>query len=172
MSARCRTLALAVAAATVVFAAAAGAQSAGTGASAATAKGSRQVERGRYVVRIAGCNDCHTPGYAESGGKIAEDKWLTGDALGWRGPWGTTYPPNLREWVARMTEEQWVKYARTAQLRPPMPWWALRDMTEADLRAVYRFVVHLGPGGAPAPAYVPPNQEPKPPYVTFPAPPK
>ena len=136
------------------------------------AKGSAQVERGRYVVRIAGCNDCHTPGYAESGGKIAEDKWLTGDILGWRGPWGTTYPPNLRERVPRMSEEQWVKYARTTQLRPPMPWWALRDMSEADLRALYRFIVHLGPGGTPAPAYVPPSQEPKPPYITFPAPPK
>jgi len=45
-------------------------------------------------------------------------------------------------------------------------------MTEVDLKALYRFIVHLGPGGQPAPAYVPPDQEPKPPYVTFPAPPK
>ncbi|MEO8302491.1 MAG: hypothetical protein ABI724_00050 [Betaproteobacteria bacterium] len=49
---------------------------------------------------------------------------------------------------------------------------ALHDMTESDLRAIYRLIVHLGPGGAPAAAYVPPNQEPKPPFVTFPAPPK
>jgi mono/diheme cytochrome c family protein len=172
MSARCRAVALAVAAAAIVCAGTAGAQSAAPGAVKPAAKGSAQVERGRYVVRIAGCNDCHTPGYAESGGKVAEDKWLTGDILGWHGPWGTTYPPNLRANVPRMSEEQWVKYARTTQLRPPMPWWALRDMSEADLRAVYRFIVHLGPGGSPAPAYVPPGQEPKPPYITFPAPPK
>jgi hypothetical protein len=38
--------------------------------------------------------------------------------------------------------------------------------------AIYRFIVHLGPGGEPAPVYVPPDQEPKPPFVTFPAPPK
>ncbi|MEJ2396973.1 MAG: cytochrome C, partial [Gammaproteobacteria bacterium] len=30
------------------------------------------LERGRYLVRIGGCNDCHTAGYAESGGKTPE----------------------------------------------------------------------------------------------------
>lgn len=35
---------------------------ASAGAAAISAKDSRSIERGRYVVRIAGCNDCHTPG--------------------------------------------------------------------------------------------------------------
>jgi mono/diheme cytochrome c family protein len=133
---------------------------------------SAQIERGRYLSKIAGCNDCHTQGYAETAGKVPEAKWLTGDILGWRGPWGTTYASNLRDKVPKMTEAQWLHYAKSAQMRPPMPWFALRDMTEADLRALYRFIVHLGPDSTPTPAYVPPNQEPKPPYVTFPAPPK
>ena len=30
------------------------------------------VERGRYVAKIAGCNDCHTAGYAPSGCKVPE----------------------------------------------------------------------------------------------------
>ncbi len=59
-------------------------------------KADPQVERGRYLIQIAGCNDCHTANYAPSGGKVPEKEWLTGDALGWRGPWGTTYPTNLR----------------------------------------------------------------------------
>lgn len=167
---RGRNLALAVAAAT--FGATGVVQAAAPGAAATMSKGSKQIERGRYVVRIAGCNDCHTPGYAESGGTVPESKWLTGDTLGWRGPWGTTYSSNLRDKIPQMSEDQWVKFARTTRLRPPMPWFALRDMSEPDLRALYRFVVHLGPGGSPAPAYVPPDQEPKPPYITFPAPPK
>ena len=25
-------------------------------------------ERGRYLIKIAGCNDCHTAGYAEAAG--------------------------------------------------------------------------------------------------------
>ena len=40
---------------------------------------SKSLDRGRYLVKIAGCNDCHTPGYAEIAGKVPEDQWLTGD---------------------------------------------------------------------------------------------
>lgn len=58
------------------------------------AKGS--IERGRYLAKIGGCNDCHTPGYGLSGGQVPEAQWLVGDQLGWNGPWGTTYPSNLR----------------------------------------------------------------------------
>lgn len=88
------------------------------------------IERGRYLVKITGCNDCHTPGYAQTGGKISEKDWLIGDHLGWRGPWGTTYPSNLRLYLHNLSEDQWVKVAQTARFRPPMPWFALHDMTE------------------------------------------
>ena len=130
------------------------------------------VARGRYITVIGGCNDCHTPGYAMSGGKVDEKQWLIGDSLGWRGPWGTTYAVNLRQYMQTLSEKDWVAKAKTLETRPPMPWFALRAMTDNDLRAIYRFVHALGPAGDPAPAYVPPTQEPKPPYVTFPAPPK
>ncbi len=49
-----------------------------------------------------------------------------------------------------------------------MPWFVLREMTEQDLRAVYRFIRNLGPAGEPAPAYLPPDQEPPKPYIQFP----
>ncbi len=91
--------------------------------------------------------------------------------LGWRGPWGTTYGANLGLVAQKLTEAQWLKHARN-EWRPPMPWFNLRDMSDADLRAMYRYIRHLGPAGAPAPAYVPPDTEPKPPFVQFPAPPK
>lgn len=81
----------------------------------------KSVERGRYLVRIAGCNDCHTAGYAQSGGKVPEKEWLTGDVVGWRGPWGTTYASNLRLVLDKMSEVQWVAAAKSAQYRPPMP---------------------------------------------------
>ena len=130
------------------------------------------IDRGRYLVKIAGCNDCHTPGYAQAGGNIPEKQWLTGDQVGFRGPWGTTYPVNLRLRMQQLTEDEWVKIGHTAQFRPPMPWFALRDMTAQDLRAIYRFTRYLGPAGEPAPAYMPPDQEPKGPYVLFPQPAK
>ena len=130
------------------------------------------IDRGRYLMKIAGCNDCHTAGYAQSGGNVPEAQWLTGDALGWSGPWGTTYAANLRLVIAGMSEEEWIQRARAARYRPPMPWFALRDMNEADLRAAYRYIRSLGPAGNPAPAYVPPGDKVAGPVVTFPAPPK
>ena len=130
------------------------------------------VARGRYLFQTSGCNDCHTPGYPESGGKVPEAQWLTGDVLGWRGPWGTTYPTNLRLYFAGLTEAEWMKKARALPAKPPMPWFILRDMTDRDLRALYRYARHAGPAGKPAPAYVPPDQTPAQPYVQFPAPPK
>ena len=135
-------------------------------------KADPQVERGRYLIKITGCNDCHTAGYAPTGGKVPEAQWLTGDALGWRGPWGTTYPTNLRLYMQDLTEDQWVKKAKTLMARPPMPWFNVRDMSTSDLRAVYRYIRHLGPAGKPAPAYVTPDQTPAQPFVQFPAPPK
>ena len=132
----------------------------------------QQIQRGKYLVKVAGCNDCHTPGYAMNNGKVPEAIWLTGDKLGWRGPWGTTYAINLRLYMRDMSESAWVKTAKTKQARPPMPWFALHDMTEQDLKAIYQYVKVLGPAGEPAPSYLPPNQEPKGPYVQFPAPPK
>ncbi|MFO1315122.1 MAG: cytochrome C [Burkholderiales bacterium] len=130
------------------------------------------IARGRYIAKIGGCNDCHTAGYAVSGGKVAEKDWLTGDALGWRGDWGTTYPANLRLYMQGLTEAQWVRTARTLKTRPPMPWFSLHDMSEQDLRAFYRFVRHLGPAGEPAPAYVAAGQVPQGPFIQFPAAPK
>lgn len=132
---------------------------------------SHTVDRGRYLVKIAGCNDCHTPGYLLSEGKTPEDLWLTGDSFGWRGPWGTTYAANLRISVQSLTEDQWVSFAKALRARPPMPWFNLNEMHDEDLRAVYRFIRHLGPGGEPAPSFVPPEQEPNPPYALFPPPP-
>ncbi len=128
------------------------------------------VERGRYVVKIAGCNDCHTPGYAMSDGNVPEAEWLTGDRLGWRGPWGTTYPPNLRRTMAQLSEADWLKLAHNASFRPPMPSPSLRHMSDGDLRAIYHYVRSLGAGGGDVPAYVPPDGSPVGPVVMFPAP--
>jgi mono/diheme cytochrome c family protein len=134
-------------------------------------KSDPRVERGRYIVKTSGCHDCHTPGYALSGGKAPETQYLVGDVLGWRGPWGTTYAVNLRLYMQDLTEDQWVKKAKTLSTRPPMPWFNLHDMSTADLRAMYRYIRSLGPAGKPAPAYLPPDQTPPQPYVQFPAPP-
>lgn len=128
------------------------------------------VERGRYLVEVAGCNDCHTAGYADAAGEVPEREWLKGSPLGFRGPWGTTYASNLRLYMADMTQTQWLAEARTLETRPPMPWFNVRAMSTRDLRAIYRYIRDLGPDGKPVPEFVPPEREPDGPYVQWPMP--
>ena len=55
----------------------------------AETSGDDMVERGKYLVVVTGCNDCHTAGYLFSQGDVPEEEWLTGNPVGWRGPWGS-----------------------------------------------------------------------------------
>ncbi|MGI4849804.1 MAG: cytochrome C [Janthinobacterium lividum] len=128
------------------------------------------VERGRYLADIAGCNDCHTPGYAQNNGKAPRELLLTGVPMGWQGPWGTTYASNLRLALKDMSEQEWMASAPLRRYRPPMPWWALREMRKDDLRALYRFIKSLGPGGEAMPPYLPPGQQPAGPVMRAPMP--
>lgn len=132
----------------------------------AEAVAAASVARGRYLVATAGCNDCHTAGYAETGGKVAQSDWLLGTPVGFRGPWGVSYPANLRLTVQSVTEEEWLKFARVERL-PPMPWFNLRDMNDGDLRSMYRFIRSLGPKGGRAPAPLAPNANVGTPYIQF-----
>jgi mono/diheme cytochrome c family protein len=126
-----------------------------------------QIAQGRYLVMMSGCNDCHTRGYMQLEAKVPEPDWLTGESVGWHGPWGTTYPINLRLFMQYLSEDAWIKFSRAARSRPAMPWWVLHDMKEQDLRAILLFVKNLGPKGVNAPMYLPANQKPKPPYFQF-----
>lgn len=91
-------------------------------AAAPAAPAQSPVERGKYLVYVAGCNDCHTPKKIgpngpeadmdrelsgnPAGGKlapgpknlIAPDKYLTvvnNDLGAWVGPWGVSFAMNL-----------------------------------------------------------------------------
>ncbi len=131
-----------------------------------------QIARGRYMVLVGGCNDCHTAGYVESNGKVPEKDWLLGNPLGWRGPWGTTFSSNLPVAISHQSETSWVYFARALVRRPPMPWFDLNKWTDADLRAAYRFIKSLGPIGSPVIADLPPDVEPQPPYYQLVLPPQ
>ncbi|MBF0277128.1 MAG: cytochrome C [SAR324 cluster bacterium] len=132
---------------------------------------STETDAGRYLVKIGGCNDCHTPMYAPKAGKVPESDWLVGDILGYRGPWGTTYPTNLRLYFQEISEDEWVNNKVFKKAKPPMPWFNLMAMSDQDLRAIYRYIKSLGAKGGKAPAYLPPDQNPNPPFIQWPAPP-
>ncbi|NDV87519.1 cytochrome C [Aurantimonas aggregata] len=125
------------------------------------------AERGHVVAVVSGCHDCHSAGYPESGGILDPATALAGSGVGFRGPWGTTYPSNLRLVAAERDEAGFVKHLSTLKTLPPMPYFNLHAMPETDIRSLFLYIRSLGEPGEPAPAYVPPGEEPTTPYIVF-----
>lgn len=125
------------------------------------------VEKGARIATIGGCHDCHTPGFAEAGGKVDPAKALIGNPVGYQGPWGTTYAPNLRLVAKSYTQEAFVEHLQTFEARPPMPWFNVHVLDVAELSSLYQYIISLGEPGEPAPAYVPPGEKPTSPYINF-----
>lgn len=123
------------------------------------------VERGHYLVAFGSCNDCHTPGWRESDAAIPVSRWMVGTNLGYRGPWGTSYPANVRLEFQQISEEDWLFMVHTRGGHWPMVWHDLRFLTTDDQRAIYRFIKSLGADGVPAPADLSPGVTPKTPYI-------
>ncbi len=126
------------------------------------------VERGRYLVRISGCNDCHTPHFMERGEKVPESEWLTGVPVGWRGPWGTSYASNLRRHLAAWPDAAaWIAMVKSREGLPPMPWPSLHAMTDGDLQAIHAYIRSLDVRGGMMPVPVPPDQTPATPWLNL-----
>jgi len=131
------------------------------------------VEAGRYLVLVGGCNDCHTDGFPQSGGNIPEAQRLTGRSVGYQGPWGVSYASNLRLLAQSTTEDGWVEILKTKKLLPPMPSHNIARMDDRDLRNLYRYIHSLGGAGQPEPDNLPPGVAPKTPVENMiPIPPK
>lgn len=128
---------------------------------------SEVLDRGRYLISVGGCNDCHTPGFMVTPFEVPESEWLQGVAVGWRGPWGTTYAANLRLRVQEMSEDEWVVLLRTRKAMPPMPWFSVSKLRDPDARAIYQYIRSLGPKGQHVPKYVPPTEQPATPYLSM-----
>jgi mono/diheme cytochrome c family protein len=137
-----------------------------------------QVERGKYLAVVAGCHDCHTPGYLYGAPDFS--RALSGSELGWQGPWGTSYPRNLtpdeETGLGRYSADEIVaaikggKRLDGSPMLPPMPWQNYATMTDEDLHALAAYLKSLAPVKHAAPAVVPPGQKPGA-ALTFPPPP-
>jgi mono/diheme cytochrome c family protein len=119
------------------------------------------VERGKYLVNLASCHDCHTPGYFF--GKPDMTRYLGGSDVGFDVPGlGTFYGPNLTPDKATglggWTDAQIVAAIQKGtrpdgrMLAPIMPWHAFSQLTKQDVDAIVSFlrsipaVDHKAPG--------------------------
>src|SRR5688572_21830464 len=126
------------------------------------------VERGRYLVQITGCHDCHSP---KVEGMIPDLKRaLSGrpattplptaakgevhaslDLTAWQGPWGSSVASNLTPDPAtgigtRYNEASFIATMRTGKkpngtmILPPMPSDVYKNMTDDDLKAIFAYL--------------------------------
>lgn len=125
-------------------------------------------QAGEYLTIVGSCNDCHTQGWVESKGKIPPADRFAGLDVGFRGDWGTVYGKNLRTITQRQSEDHWVEVLKTADGgdgHPPMPWWNTAQMSDRDLRAMFRYIKSLGPNAKGVPRNLKPGVEPKGPFI-------
>ncbi len=108
------------------------------------------VKRGKFLVNVIGCADCHTPvdnhhapipGMEFSGGQV------------FQAPWGTVASANLTpdpSGIPYYDEAMFIKAMRTGtvqarELSKTMPWSALRNLTDEDLAGIFGYLRTLKP---------------------------
>jgi mono/diheme cytochrome c family protein len=139
-----------------------------------------QVERGRYLTSVAGCGDCHTPGYFL--GKTDESKHLNGGDVSFFIPgMGYFYPPNLTPdeatGLGKWSEAQIVTALRTGvrpdgrQLAPIMPTSDYANLTLNDAKAIAVYLKSLTPVNHKVPDPTATDQTPPGPSMAVVAPP-
>ncbi len=138
-----------------------------------------KIERGKYLVTISGCHDCHTPGGLY--GAPDESRTLAGSEVGWQGPWGVSYGSNLtpdpETGIGKWSEADIVRTLRTGSrpdgtpLQPPMPWPNVARMTDEDLGALAAYLKSLPAVRHRVPARVPPGGRATGTLVSIPPPP-
>ncbi|MBY5697046.1 c-type cytochrome [Rhizobium leguminosarum] len=125
-----------------------------TGSLPAGAADSQLVERGKYLVTIASCTDCHTPGHFL--GKPDMTRHLGGSEVGFEIPdvgvfYGSNLTPDEETGLGRWSERDIVTAIRTGKrpdgrmLAPVMPWAALAELTESDAGAIAAYLKSLPP---------------------------
>ena len=79
-----------------------------------------EIEAGRYLITVGGCNDCHTDGYLQTEGNIPEDNWLTGSKIGWRGVQYRDSQLHVLEYIR--VDKQHVYFALSLHLHSQVLW--------------------------------------------------
>ena len=108
------------------------------------------IKRGQYLVRLAGCETCHTPRNAQgfirgmdfAGGSVFRHANEEADAAS-----NLTPDPSG---IGSYTERQFIEIIRTGHsrgraLNSAMPWFFYRNMTDSDLKAIFACLKALPP---------------------------
>jgi cytochrome c553 len=119
------------------------------------------VERGKYIVSAAGCDDCHTPLMMGPNGPEPklDAPWMAAGSTtmtAWAGPWGISYTANLtpdqNTGLGIWTEDMFINAIRQGKhmgtsrpILPPMPWQVIKNYTDDDLKAIFAFLKSLPP---------------------------
>jgi len=112
-------------------------------------KSSSRISRGEYLVRLAGCETCHTPNNEEgfirglefAGGKV----FSRGDQ--------SAATPNLTpdsSGISYYEESRFLEVLKTGRvgsraLMSAMPWYFYRHLTDSDLKAIFAYLRALPP---------------------------
>ncbi len=113
-----------------------------------------QIARGKYLVTIGGCSDCHTPGTFL--GHPDMDKFLGGSDVGFAIPGLGVFPgrnltPDKDTGLGNWTDEQVMKAMTTGvrpdgrTLAPIMPVPAFAQLTADDAKAIVAFLRSIKP---------------------------
>jgi mono/diheme cytochrome c family protein len=113
-----------------------------------------QTERGKYLVIVGGCSDCHTPGSLLGQPNMA--KFLGGSDVGFAIPGlgvflGRNLTPDKETGLGNWTSAQIVTAFTTGVrpdgriLAPIMPWQALSKLTKSDALAIAAYLKRLPP---------------------------
>ena len=120
----------------------------------AEAAGRDQIQRGKYLVTLGLCTDCHTPGYFF--GKPDAGRFLGGSEVGFEIPGlGVFHGPNLTPdkdtGLGQWSADEIVRAIQTGArpdgrvLAPIMPWHAFAQLTGEDAQAIAAFLKSLPP---------------------------
>jgi len=134
-----------------------------------------QIARGKYLVTVISCGDCHTNGALI--GKPEMEHYLGGSDIGFQIPGlGFFYGPNLTpdaetglgNWSSEQIVTAITKGIRPdgRELAPIMPWHSFRNLTPADASSMAAYLKSLPPVQHKVPGPFGPSEKPTAPYMT------
>ncbi len=145
-----------------------------TGTQAFSGSAGDEISRGKYLVGVIGCADCHSP-HTTDGALDLPNAFSGG--MGFEVPGlGVYWAPNLTpasSGLGAWSEAEIVQAIRTGtrpdgrKLIPIMPWTFYADLTDDDVTAIARYLKSLAPIENAVPAPIGPGEAAPAPYLAL-----